>query len=156
MLSRFFKKQVNNNSNSSEETNLSRFEEEHDELIETYHRITELAKNLEIDSLKKELVEFKDTLITHIKNEAGEVYTFLDSVLHPEKDKSLLNEIYQIKRDVVPLRNKVNILTQKYNNITKNDIHDFLSDFQYIGKLLHERIEIEENKLFKYYLLKKR
>jgi len=150
MLSFLFKKR------EKEDSSIQKFQDEHQDLLNSFNNILELANSSKFQELEVKISNFIDIFMEHIKKEADEIYEFLERNLDPHKDYLLLNEIQTIKKDMVPIRKKVNILTLKYRSLNKDNIKNFIDDFSYLGGVLIKRIDIEENKLFKYYSKKKK
>jgi len=147
MLSFLFKKQKK----EDKECELDRFIDEHKYLLELYDEILKLAHNNEFKSLKEKSKQFEEILIQHIKDEKEVIYDKLHKVLEDNKDSILLKEIEQIKKDLIPLKKKINIINLKFRELNEKNIQDFINSFSYLKDVLLKRIEVEENKLFVYF-----
>ena len=150
MLSFLFKKK------EKENETIKFFQEEHQALLQMYNDILALANESKFSELKSQIPMFVNTFMEHIKKEADEIYTFLENNLDINKDGLLLNEIKSIKKDMIPIRKKVDILHLKYRELDSKNVRNFIEDFNYLGGVLLKRIEIEEHKLFQYYLKKQK
>ena len=147
MLSFLFKKQKK----EDKECELDRFIDEHKYLLELYDEILKLAHNNEFKSLKEKSKQFEEILIQHIKDEKEVIYDKLHKVLEDNKDSILLKEIEQIKKDLIPLKKKINIINLKFREFNEENIQDFITNFTYLKQPILNRIELEEKKLFVYF-----
>ena len=147
MLSFLFKKKKK----EEKECVIDRFIDEHKVLVELYVEILELAHSKEFKYLKDKLKQFEDILIKHINDEREIIYNQLHKVLEEAQDSILLKEIEQIKKDIIPIKKKINIINLKFREFNEKNIQDFIDAFTYLKEPILNRIEVEEKKLFVYF-----
>jgi len=147
MLSFLFKK----NKKEEKECVIDRFVDEHKVLVELYVEILELAHSKEFKYLKEKLKQFEEILIQHINDEREVIYNQLHKVLEEAQDSILLKEIEQIKKDIIPIKKKINIINLKFREFNEKNIQDFIDAFTYLKEPILNRIEVEEKKLFVYF-----
>ena len=147
MLSFLFKKKKK----EEKECVIDRFIDEHKVLVELYVEILELAHSKEFKYLKDKLKQFEDILIKHINDEREIIYNQLHKVLEEAQDSILLKEIEQIKKDIIPIKKKINIINLKFREFNEKNIQDFIDAFSYLKEPILKRIEVEEKKLFVYF-----
>ena len=147
MLNFLFKKQKK----EDKKYELDRFIDEHKYLLELYDEILKLAHNKEFKTLKEKSQQFEESLLQHIKDEKEAIYDKLHKVLKDNKDSILLKEIEQIKKDLIPLKKKINVINLKFRELNEKNIQDFIDAFGYLKEPLLNRIEAEEKKLFVYF-----
>ena len=147
MLSFLFKKQKK----EDKECELDRFVDEHKYLVELYDEILNLAHNKKFKTLKEKSKEFEESLLQHINDEREAIYDKLHKTLTKNNDSVLLKEIEQIKKDIIPLKKKINVINLKFRELNEKNIQDFIYAFSYLKDVLLKRIEVEEKKLFMYF-----
>ena len=125
---------------------------EHQYLLELYNNINENIKNNNFDKVKEDRELFLQELLKHLEKEDNNIYK---NIYDLEKiDKTVLETIQKIQKDIEPIANKLLISFKKFKKIDNSNKFNFLYDFNYLGSIILKRINFEEKILYNYFLQK--
>ena len=127
-------------------------ESEHEDLLELFNKVLQIAKSDEYSMLQLAIVEFATSFTTHIKIEDEQLYGYL-KVLASKKSKVEQRVVAQFANEMQGISTSIfDILSQSTHvPFDVDSIDDFILEFERIGALLTDRIQREEHVLYPIY-----
>ena len=127
-------------------------ESEHEDLLELFNKVLQVAKSDEYSKLQLALVEFATSFTNHIKIEDQQLYGYL-KVLASKKSKVEQRVVAEFANEMKGISTSIfDILSQStHAPIDVDSIDDFILEFERIGALLTDRIQREEQVLYPIY-----
>ncbi len=153
-------KQVNNNfQRQNNQKNRIKFRPElvknlthdHQEIITLYGEISDLVNQHKYGHVGDKVTEFKRKLQAHVIVENVQFYTYLEHKL--SDDATNLEFIQDVRKEMNGIAHAVVQFSKKYEKAHFSDKlkDEFISDLEAIGKVLSQRVAMEESQLYTLY-----
>jgi len=140
----FFKKLFKKD--NQEQSLIDTLKKDHQKLIEVYTKISNAINKDDFEQTKILVKEFVGEYNKHILLEDVELYVALEEK-YKEK-KQILRTIKTIEKDMNNITKTITFFERKYKEITPNNKDLFLEEFRNIGRVLTQRVELEEERLY--------
>jgi len=157
-------KEVQNNNNNNYSQRESRNNEirfrpqlvtsltnDHQEIVTLYGEMFDLIGQHKYMQLGDKITEFKRALQAHVIVENVQFYTYLEVKL--SNDETNLEFIQDVRKEMNGIARAVVQFSKKYEKAHFNDEvkDEFISDLEGIGKVLTQRVAMEESQLYTLY-----
>jgi regulator of sigma D len=124
----------------------------HRSIVIIYQEINTLFQKGDYLQMRIKLNEFKRVLQGHVIVENVQFYTYLENKL--QNDATNLEFIRDVRKEMNGIAHAVVQFTKKYDKASFSDEEvkeSFLQDIKEIGKVLTQRVEMEETQLYTLY-----
>jgi len=124
---------------------------DHQEIVTLYGEMFDLMSQHKYILLSEKITEFKRALQAHVIVENVQFYTYLEVKL--SNDEINLEFIQDVRREMNGIARAVVQFSKKYEKAHFNDQikEEFISDLESIGKVLTQRVAMEESQLYTLY-----
>lgn len=126
--------------------------DEHRDIRYIYNRIMSAAVDRDYEEAMQELDAFHAEIRTHYKKADSELYFYIRTyvqIKHPKREKAFNQLLLEMKNISIEI---YYIITQSPSLPLSGETYNgFMLEFLKLGKLMNERINREENVLFKMY-----
>ncbi len=134
-------------------TLIKQLHSDHKELIELYGTIKKYLDKEDYNNVQKYLLQFSSLLRDHLLLENLKLYVYLTNAL--SHDAQNLEIMIDMRKEMGRIGRTVNQFLTRYTETlpwTEEKLYSFPNEFKQIGKVLVERINREENRLYTLYM----
>jgi DNA-directed RNA polymerase subunit L len=142
----FLKKIFGSTNDKTEHELISTLKNDHKNLIKLYKNVEDYLQKDDFVSTKKELKKFVSLYNRHILLEDTQLYISLEEKY--KEQKQILKTIKSISKDMNSITRAITFFEKKYPSINSENKEMFLEEFREIGKILLDRVDLEEERLY--------